>query len=194
MATRPNDSTPATARPDWTLCTVHSWPKKLGSQQADATNADADAVAVAVADADRARDREGDNETASETPLVLSCLKLIKDSSTYFISTPTGCRATRTGKCGKPKVAVDRNVDNIAVDRGRCCCGCDCCLGDRSGLLKIGLSLSHAVRGAGRGGRGMFSKCVYRCCLCVCFFFFCFSFLLQFLTSSLKMFDNFSFL
>lgn len=25
------------------------------------------------------------------TPLVLSCLKLIKDSSTYFISTPTGC-------------------------------------------------------------------------------------------------------
>lgn len=158
MATRPNDSTPATARPDWTLCTVHSWPKKLGSQQADATNADADAVAVAVADADRARDREGDNETASETPLVLSCLKLIKDSSTYFISTPTGCRATRTGKCGKPKVAVDRNVDNIAIDRGRCCCGCDCCLGDRSGLLKIGLSLSHAVRGAGRRGVACFQN------------------------------------
>lgn len=55
--------------------------------------------------------------TATETPLVLSCLKLIKDSSTYFISTPTGCRATRTGKCGKQKVAVDRNVDNVAVDR-----------------------------------------------------------------------------
>lgn len=28
--------------------------------------------------------------------------------------------------------------------------------------------------GRWQGGRGMFSKCVYRCCLCVCFLFFLF--------------------
>lgn len=128
MATRPNDSTPATehrSRLDPNTvndhCCLHSFILGLKSlrgkrQEADATNADTNA------------DRDGDRESERETPLVLSCLKLIKDSSTYFISTPTGCRATRTGKCGKPKVVVDRNVDNDAeetrMSRGRCRCRC----------------------------------------------------------------------
>lgn len=170
MATRPNDSTPATARPDWTLCTVHSWPKKLASRQTPQTQMQTQLQ----------MQTEKETATASETPLVLSCLKLIKDSSTYFISTPTGCRATRTGKCGKPKVAVDRNVDNIAVDRGRCCCGCDCCLGDRSGLLKIGLSLSHAVRGAGRRGVACFQNAFTDVVSVFVFFFFVFHFFYSF--------------
>lgn len=128
MATRPNDSTPATARLDWTLmptlCTVHSWPKKLAGKPAGGRRQTPQTQMQMQTQLQMQTQTETEKETA--TPLVLSCLKLIKDSSTYFISTPTGCRATRTGKCGKPKVAVDRNVDNVAVDRDWCCCLCLC--------------------------------------------------------------------
>lgn len=50
------------------------------------------------------------------------------------------------------------------------------------------------MRGAGRGGVACFQNAFTDVVSVFVFFFFCFSFLLQFLTSSLKMFDNFSFL